>query len=109
MTEAALNPAVDRFEDLDEEEQDEYRDDLRTFTRLYSFRSQVATWTDLDLEKWYIYCRALLLKLKDHRGSAIDVSDQVELTHLVKRYDWFVVAPALRRSLGVCCRRPLLR
>lgn len=89
LTEAALNPAVDRFkENLDEEAQEEYRDDLRTFTRLHSFLSQVATWTDLDLEKWYIYCRALLLKLKDHRGSAIDVSDQVELTHLHAQLSW---------------------
>lgn len=90
LTEAALNPAVDRFSgNLDEDQQEAFRDDLRRFTRVYAFLSQVATWTDLDLEQWYIYCRALSLKLKNYRSDeGINVSDKVELTHLRALVSW---------------------
>ena len=81
-TEAALNPAVDRFEDLAEDEQEEFKEALERFVRIYGFLSQVVTFTDVDLEKLYIYGRALRLKLRDDRGGRLDVSDKVELTHL---------------------------
>jgi hypothetical protein len=39
LTEAALNPAVDRFEGLDEADQEDFKSNLETFLRVYSFQS----------------------------------------------------------------------
>lgn len=87
-TEAALNPAVDRFGDVSEEDKDAVKDALDTFLRLYSFLSQVVTFTDLELEKLYVYGRALQLKLREDRAAKLDISDKVELTHLRTEVTW---------------------
>ena len=52
---ALIDPAVGRFEELPEEEQDEYRNVLTAFRNLYSFLSQVIPYHDSDLEKLYTY------------------------------------------------------
>ena len=87
-TEAALNPAVDRYTALDEDDQDDFKEALDTFIRVYSFLSQVVTFTDLAMEKLYIYSRALKLKIRDEAGERLDVSDKVELTHLRTEMTW---------------------
>ena len=38
--------------------QDEFRDVLNRFVRIYSFLSQVVSFTDVKLERDYLYCRA---------------------------------------------------
>jgi type I restriction enzyme R subunit len=87
-TEAALNPAVDRFEDLDEDDRDSFKDALDRFLRLYSFLAQVVDFTDVGLEKLFVYGRALQLKIREERASSIDVSDKVGLTHLRTEVTW---------------------
>jgi hypothetical protein len=57
---AALTPAVDRFHALDDDEQDAFRDALNRFVRTYSFLSQIVEFTDIDLERDYLYGKALL-------------------------------------------------
>ena len=41
-----VNQSVDRFKALDEEKQDEFRNVLRGFVRLYSFLSQILPYQD---------------------------------------------------------------
>jgi len=60
---ACIDPAIDRYEDLEEEQQDEFKNSLTTFVRLYSFLSQILPFQDVDLEKLYTYGRFLLTKL----------------------------------------------
>jgi type I restriction enzyme R subunit len=81
-TEAALNPAVDRYRSLSEEDQETFKEALDNFVRLYSFLSQVAPFTDISLEKLYIYGKALQLKIRDGRGARFDLSDKIQMTHL---------------------------
>ena len=52
-------PRVDRFDALDEEEQDAFRDALDAVRRTYAFLSQIVSFTDAELERDYLYCRAL--------------------------------------------------
>jgi type I restriction enzyme R subunit len=40
-------------------QQDEFRDVITRFVRIYSFLSQVVSFTDVKLERDYLYCRAL--------------------------------------------------
>jgi type I restriction enzyme R subunit len=60
---AFIDPAVDRFSSLEEEKQDEFKNSLTVFVRMYSFMSQVMPFQDVDLEKLYTYGRFLLTKL----------------------------------------------
>jgi type I restriction enzyme R subunit len=77
-----LGPAVDRFKALDEEKQDEFRNALAGYVRLYAFLAQVMPFTDPDLEKLYSFCRFLELKLpKDPKKKPLDLDDEVSLKY----------------------------
>ncbi|MCB9389072.1 MAG: putative DNA binding domain-containing protein [Acidimicrobiia bacterium] len=79
---ASLQPAVDRFAALDEDRQEEFRDVITRFIRIYSFLSQVVSFTDVKLERDYLFCRALSRLIKRDPGSGVDLGGAVELTHL---------------------------
>jgi type I restriction enzyme R subunit len=80
---AALDPAVERFGALSEEEQLAFKDALDKFVRTYSFLSQVVSFGDTKLERDYTYCRALASRLRDATSvERLDLGSEVELTHL---------------------------
>ena len=79
---AGLQPAVARFSTLDAMRQDDFRDVITRFVRIYSFLSQVVSFTDVKLERDYLFCRALSRLIKREPGSGFDLGDAVELTHL---------------------------
>ena len=56
---AALAPAIQRFSDLQEGEQQDFRGQITDYVRLYSFLAQVITFLDADLEKLYVFARYL--------------------------------------------------
>jgi len=58
-----IDPAIDRYKELTEEHQDEFKNSMTTYVRLYSFLSQIMPFQDADLEKLYTYGRFLLSKL----------------------------------------------
>jgi type I restriction enzyme R subunit len=59
MLYAVLKPLVSRFEELDSNEQNEFRAKLTDYVRLYAFLSQVLTYADAELEKLYQLARFL--------------------------------------------------
>jgi type I restriction enzyme, R subunit len=78
----ALGPAVDRFKGLDEEKQEEFRNALAGYVRLYSFLSQVMPFADEDLERLYTFSRFLELKLpKDDKKAPLDLDGDVALKY----------------------------
>ena len=77
-----LDPALLRFEESSDEEQQKLRDLLSRFISLYDFISQIVDFADVKLERDYRYCRALQARLPDQRAGRIDLGSQVELTHL---------------------------
>jgi type I restriction enzyme R subunit len=80
---ALLDPALERFRDLDEQDRLGFKDALDKFVRTYSFLSQVVSFGDSKLEQDYIYCRALASRLRDQNTStSLDLGSEVELTHL---------------------------
>ena len=80
---AAIQPAVERFNSLDVEDQDMFRDALTRFVRVYGFLAQVVKFSNVGLERDYIYCRALAALIRDKNpGNSIDLGSEVELTHL---------------------------
>ena len=77
-----LNPAVDRFRAKNEAEQDEFRNTLTGYVKLYSFLSQVMPFTDPDLEKLYTFGRHLELKLpRDEKKTPLALDGEVALKY----------------------------
>ncbi len=77
-----LNPGVDRFVALPEEEQEEFRSALKGYVGLYSFLSQVMRFPDPDLEKLFTFARFLQLKLPlDPRKNPLDLQGEVALKY----------------------------
>ena len=56
---AVLNPVVERFQELPEDERPEFRGRLTDYVRLYAFLAQVLPFADADLEKLYVFARHL--------------------------------------------------
>jgi len=80
---ATLDPAVERFWALAEEDRLGFKDALDKFVRTYSVLSQVVSFGDSKLERDYIYCRALASRLRDAASvERLDLGTEVELTHL---------------------------
>jgi type I restriction enzyme R subunit len=80
---AALDPAVQRFAALDEEDAEEFRDALASYVRAYAFLGQVVPFADPHLEELYYYGKYLLTKLPARDpGGSVDLSGAVVLTHL---------------------------
>ena len=82
---AALDPAVSRFEALQKNEEDEaelWRGKARAFRNLYGFLSQVIPYQDSDLEKLYVFLRHLSAKLPRRRqGAVYQFDDEVRLEY----------------------------
>ncbi len=90
---AFIDPAVDRFKQLPEENtkddvigteitQDNFKHALQTFTRLYSFLTQIMPFTDVELEKLFTYARFLLKKLPRKYGNdRFKLGDEVSLEY----------------------------
>lgn len=77
-----IDLAVERYKELDEEVQDEFKGLLVNFRNMYSFLSQVMPYQDTDLEKLYTYLRYLILKLpRDASGPGYKVDGDVELEY----------------------------
>lgn len=79
---ACIDPAVNRFNELEEDSQEEFRKVLFAYRNLYAFLSQVIPFQDSDLEKLYSYIRFLLTRLtiRGVRG-AYNLDDEVALRY----------------------------
>jgi type I restriction enzyme, R subunit len=78
------DPARDRYVALvgaDHDAADGFRTALRDYTRMYAFLSQVVPYHDEELERLYLYGRALLNRLPRRQDPSVDVGE-VALTHL---------------------------
>ena len=77
---AVLDTVVQRFQDHEEEEREEFRGQLKAYRNLYAFLSQIIPYQDSDLERLYAFVRNLLAKLPppdDGQGFVLD--DEVAL------------------------------
>jgi type I restriction enzyme, R subunit len=81
----ALDPAVDRFAALQQQNEDEaelWRGKLYSFRNLYAFLSQIIPYQDSDLEKLYVFLRHLAPKLpRRRRGPAYNFDDDIRLEY----------------------------
>ena len=77
-----LDLAVERFAQLEEEDQNLFKGQLVSFRNLYAFVSQIVPYQDSDHEKLYTYARFLLTKLpRTTDNQTVQVDDEVELKY----------------------------
>ena len=72
---AVLDAVVQRFQDREEDEQEEFRGQLAAYRNLYAFLSQIIPYQDTDLERLYAFVRNLLVKLPPPGDGLVFVLD----------------------------------
>lgn len=77
-----LQPALARFEELDEDDQKSFRAAAAKFVDLYGFLAQAIAFTDERLEATFLYTRHLQRALPSEGGGTLDLSGDIVLTHL---------------------------
>ncbi len=78
-----LDEVVDNWNGLDDDEQKEdFRLKVASYIRLYSYLSQIINFSDVELEKKYIFYRYLSKKLKPKTKERIDIEHLIDLESL---------------------------
>ena len=80
LLQGILDGVVERWAELETEDREKFRSTLQSYIRLYGYISQLITFTDVALEKLYIFSRSLNKKLpkRDH-PDLNDVLSSVDL------------------------------
>ena len=89
LLQGILDSVVEKWKKLERDEGEEFRSTLQSYIRLYGYISQLITFTDVALEKLYVFGRSLNKKLpkRDHPDlhdvlAAVDLdSFRVQKTH----------------------------
>lgn len=88
-----VDPAVERYKQIPEENsekdsvgnsvtQENFKHALQSFTRLYSFLTQIMPFSDVELEKLFTYGRFLLKKLpRKNENDRFKLGDEVSLEY----------------------------
>jgi len=75
-----LNNLIERFKSFDETVKSDLKTSINDFIRLYRFLSQIITFVDVDLEKYYVLLTTLYKKLSNNKNVVLsNVLENVEL------------------------------
>lgn len=90
-TDEKLHPIVDEVVDKwkrleTEEQQDDFKSTIQSFIRLYSYISQITSFTEVRWEKLYIFLRFLNKKLPKKEGQKLSITDSIDLSSLRIQY-----------------------
>ena len=89
-----LNGIIDKvcshiIAELYDEEIETFKGDCKSYVNLYRFLSQIITFTDVELEKWYVFITALIKKLPYVVNKLpYDVLSSVELDSYKLQYQY---------------------
>ena len=78
-----LDQIVERFKSIDDEEtREEFRSQVQSYIRLYGYLSQIVTFSDIELEKSFVFLKYLNKKLPKRETDRFDISDTIDLDSL---------------------------
>ena len=85
--EGSLHPILDRvvnkFNSIEAEEvREDYRSKIQSYIRLYGYLSQIIDFSDIELEKSFIFLKYLNRKLPKRESEKFDISDTIDLDSL---------------------------
>ncbi|SMP12417.1 MULTISPECIES: type I restriction endonuclease subunit R [Chryseobacterium] len=102
-----LNIIIDRYNTLEEEIQIELKANINDFVRLYRFLSQIITFTDVDLEKYYVILTAVYKKLPFTRNILpTDVLNNIELDSYKLQHQYTVDLQLETSEVNVSGQKP---
>ena len=82
-----VDEVVDKWRNLDSEEiKEEFKSTIQSFIRLYSYISQISSFTEIRWEKLYIFLRFLNKKLPKKEGQQLSITDTIDLNSLRIQY-----------------------
>ena len=80
LLQSILDGIVEKWSELERDDREEFRSTLQSYIRLYGYISQLITFTDVALEKLYIFGRSLNKKLPKREHSDLQgLLDSVDL------------------------------
>lgn len=76
---SALKPMINRYLQLEESQQYEFRVTLRNFVKWYSYITQLTRMFDQDLHEEYIFAKHLIKFIPKEERDTIDLDDKIKL------------------------------
>ena len=85
--EGDLHPILDRIVDQfkkieDKEMREDFRSKIQSFIRMYGYLSQIINFSDIELEKSFVFFKHLNKKLPKRESERFDISDTIDLDSL---------------------------
>lgn len=78
-----LDRVVDQFKKIEDREiREDFRSKIQSFIRMYGYLSQIIDFTDIELEKSFVFFKYLNKKLPKRESEQFDISDTVDLDSL---------------------------
>ena len=78
-----LDRVVDKFNWIDEDEiKEDFRSKIQSYIRMYGYLSQIINFSDIELEKTFVFLKYLNKKLPKRQTDRFDLSDTVDLDSL---------------------------
>jgi type I restriction enzyme R subunit len=78
-----LDRVVDKFISIEEEEiREGLRSKIQSYIRMYGYLSQIIDFTDIELEKSFVFLKYLNKKLPKRQSDRFDISDTIDLDSL---------------------------
>ena len=78
---STLQPALDRFDVLEDDEKDLFKTTLYRFERIYAFVTQVCRLFDKDIHKFSVYAKFLAKMLPKGKVEDVNIDDKVMLEY----------------------------
>jgi type I restriction enzyme, R subunit len=80
MLQNTLDSTVEKWMELEEEQQEEFRSQIQSFIRLYGYITQIVTFQDIGLEKLFVFLRFLNKKIPSRQIDKLtDIVSSVDL------------------------------
>ncbi len=78
-----LDRVVDQFKKIEEREiREDFRSKIQSFVRMYGYLSQIINFSDIELEKSFVFFKYLNKKLPKRESERFDISDTIDLDSL---------------------------
>ena len=78
-----LDQVVDKFNSLDDDEiKEDFRSKIQSYIRMYGYLSQIINFSDIELEKTFVFLKYLNKKLPKRQTDRFDLSDTIDLDSL---------------------------
>lgn len=78
-----LDSVVDKFKTIEDDEiKEDFRSKIQSYIRMYGYLSQIINFTDIELEKSFVFLKYLNKKLPKRETGKLDISDTIDLDSL---------------------------